>query len=244
MDAERLYILEMLRATPFLAQVPTADLASLASHAARVAFASRDVLCRQGEPADAFFIVISGHVILYIDGDDDPSHVARICAPGESFGEWCVCCSEACRVTARAFGPAEVIAIPGDALASVFAASPELALGLIDELSVRLRTLIRQLMDLKMKTAAQRLGSYLLQLTPEGNGACEVRLPFEKKLLARFLGMQPETLSRVLLKLQGIGVRYNRSVDAFRIPDIGALRKFCDEASPDQMRSEDHAAEC
>ena len=244
MDAEHLSMLEALRFTPFLARVPTEDLARLSARACRVTHAPGELLFRQGDPAEAFFIVVSGHVILYLDGDDDPSHIARICGPGESFGEWCVCCNEACRVTARAFGPAELIAIPGDALAALFATSPELALGLIGELSVRLRALVRQMMDLKMKTAAQRLGGYLLELAPGHEGACEVRLPFEKKLLARHLGMQPETLSRILLKLQGIGVRYHRSIDAFRIRDIGALREFCDEGEPDRTPKADHAAQC
>jgi CRP/FNR family transcriptional activator FtrB len=236
-------MLEALRLTPFLAQVPAEDLARLAAHAYRMTHSGRELLFRKGDPAQAFFIVVSGHVILYLDDDGDPSSVARICGPGESFGEWCVCCNDACRVTARAFGAVELIAIPGDQLAALFAASPELALGLIGELSARLRTLVRQMMDLKMKTAAQRLGGYLLELAPVAEGACEVHLPFEKKLLARHLGMQPETLSRILLKLQAIGVRYHRSIDAFRIRDIAELRLFCDEGGPDQARNEGHAAE-
>ncbi len=237
-------MLEALRSTPFLAKVPTDDLARLAAGAQRRTHSGRELLFRQGDPAELFFIVVSGHVILYLDGDMDPSHIARICGPGESFGEWCVCCNESCRVTARAFGAVDLIAIPGDELAAVFAASPELALGLIGELSTRLRVLVRHLMDLKMKTAAQRMGSYLLELAPGREGACKVHLPFEKKLLARHLGMQPETLSRILLKLQGVGVRYHRSIDAFLIRDVAQLRAFCDESGPDHRRIEGHAAEC
>jgi CRP/FNR family transcriptional activator FtrB len=237
-------MLEALRLIPFLAQVPTEDLAPLAARARRVTCVAREVLFRRGDPAEAFFIVISGHIILYLDGDDDPSHIARICGPRESFGEWCVCSQEACPVTAHAFGPAELIMIPGDALAALFAASPDLACALIGETTVRLRGLVRQMMDLKMKTAAQRVGGYLLELTHGREEPCEIRLPFEKKLLAHDLGMQPETLSRILLKLQGIGVHYHRSIDAFRIADVAALRQFCDEAGPHPTPLADHAAEC
>ncbi|MFO1154255.1 MAG: Crp/Fnr family transcriptional regulator [Rhodospirillales bacterium] len=244
MDTDHDSLLETLRLTPFLAHVPPDDLARIAGRAHRITFLGHYPLFRQGDPGHSFFIVTSGHVILYLDGDSDPSHIARICGPGDSFGEWCICAGEPCRVTARAFGTAELIAIPGDELAIQFKESPALALALIGELSARLRVLVRQIMTLKMKSAAQRLGGYLLELAPGNEGACEVHLPFEKKLLASHLGMQPETLSRVLLKLQGIGVHYHRSIDAFRIRDISELRAFCNEGGNlDQPQMEDHAAD-
>jgi CRP/FNR family transcriptional activator FtrB len=102
---------------------------------------------------------------------------------------------------------------------------------MLHDMSMTLRRQVRQIMDLKMKTAAQRLGSYLAGLSEVHCGAATVRLPFEKKLLACHLGMQPETLSRALMKLQDLGVRYHQTGAAFHIGDVDWLRAFCDESA-------------
>lgn len=181
MDAQNREIMDALRLTPFLGQVPTADLEQLAAHAIRVSTRAGEILFRQGEKSGSFFIVLSGHVVLFLDGEGDPSKIARIAGRGESFGESCICCHAARLVTAQAFGRAELIAIPGAALQGLFCASPGLAVGLISEVSMRLRGLVRQVMDLKMKSAAQRLGGYLLELAAADAGPATIRLPFEKK---------------------------------------------------------------
>lgn len=243
MHVQHLSIIEALRLTPFLAKASVDDLARLAADARRLTYASRQTLFRQGDAATAFFIVLAGHVALYLDGDDNPAHLARICGPGETFGEWCICCEDTCPVTARSFGPVELITIAGDALTELFHANPDIAQALIAQQSARLRGLVRQLMDLKMKSAAQRVGGYFLELAQRREGRCEIRLPFEKKLLAHHLGMQPETLSRILVKLQSVGVRYHRASDAFRIDDAAALREFCDEPGTASVVA-NYAAEC
>ena len=242
MDAQHREIMDALRLTPFLGQVPTEDLAQLAAHATRVSARAGDILFRQGDQPGSFYIVLSGHVVLFLDGEGDPSKIARIAGRGESFGEFCICCHAGRLVTAQAFSRAELIAVPGAALQSLFCASPGLAIGLISEVSMRLRGLVRQVMDLKMKSAAQRLGGYLLELAAADAGSATIRLPFERKLLASQLGMQPETLSRALFRLQGLGVRYNRARDAFSVQDLHTLHTFCQDGGHGHGPRADHAA--
>jgi hypothetical protein len=52
-------------------------------------------------------------------------------------------------------------------------------------------------------------------------------LPVEKSLVARRLGIQPETFSRALAKLRPIGVEVQGAVVS--VSDIDALREFCQE---------------
>lgn len=242
MDAHNREIMDALRLAPFLGLVPSEDLAQLAAHATRVSARAGEILFRLGDQPDGFYIVFSGHVVLFLGGEGDPSKIARVVGRGESFGESCICCHAGRLVTAQAFGRAELIAIPGAALQSLFCTSPRLALGLISEVSMRLRGLVRQVMDLKMKSAAQRLGGYLLELAAADAGPATIRLPFEKKLLASQLGMQPETLSRALFRLQGLGVRYNRAHDAFAVLDLRTLHTFCQDGGHGHGLLADHAA--
>jgi hypothetical protein len=61
--------------------------------------------------------------------------------------------------------------------------------------------------------------------SPGCEGRAEVELPLGKVLIAAQLGMQPETLSRPLAKLRGLGVETlgNRVV----VGDLGRLRAMC-----------------
>lgn len=222
-------ILGKLRLVWFLAQVPSGDLQQLAAVATLERHSARTVLFRQGDRADRFYVVVAGHIALFLDGLDDPAKIARIVGPGETIGEACVCGNGVHPVSAQLFGAGEVIAIPSEALCALFSQRFETVLGMLSEMSIRLRHQVRQIMDLKTKTTAQRLGGYLAALSDADAGTATLRLPYEKKLLASHLGMQPETLSRALMKLQTLGVRYQKNLNAFVVRDVALLRAFCDE---------------
>ena len=66
--------------------------------------------------------------------------------------------------------------------------------------------LVSQLEQMKRLTAPQRLADFLLTLCPNEEGPCEIKLPYEKSLIASRLGMKPESLSRALAKLKPLGV--------------------------------------
>jgi CRP/FNR family transcriptional activator FtrB len=104
----------------------------------------------------------------------------------------------------------------------------DLALLMLSSMSLRLRHLIHQITELKLKTTAQRLGGFLLSLTDIASGQVEVQFPYDKKLVAEKLGMKPESLSRALMKLRKIGVSSVSDSSAL-IADIARLRAFCQE---------------
>jgi CRP/FNR family transcriptional activator FtrB len=60
------------------------------------------------------------------------------------------------------------------------------------------------LLQLKLRTTVDRLGSYLLALADGSDG--QAVLPYEKKLVAANLGMSPESLSRAFAQLRSLGV--------------------------------------
>lgn len=222
-------LLEKLRLSAFLAQLPNADLKALAVSATIERHANGAVLFRQGDAAEVFYVIGAGHVALSV-GDPADLDVAHLAGSGDTIGEACICGDAVHPMSARLFGDGELIAIPGAKLRNLLSQRFEIILAMLGEMSFRLRRQVRQIMDLKMKNAAQRLAGYLAGLTDATSGQAIVTLAYEKRLLASHLGMQPETLSRALMKLQATGVRHHNSMSCFVIRDIALLRAFADQA--------------
>jgi len=217
-----------LRESPLFSRFDEDAVGQLISAASVRTLEVSELLFRRGEAADRFFVVIEGHVILYLDTDDDRSSVADIVGPGDAIGEAVVFGEGVYPITAETLDRTRVAAIPGDLFQQMLEERFDLVLALLGEMSLKLRILVRRITDLKMRTTAQRFAAYLLTLTDAQAGEVDVRLPFEKRIVADTLGMKPETLSRAIAKVQKVGVRYHRTDDVFRVRDVRALRAFCE----------------
>jgi CRP/FNR family transcriptional activator FtrB len=194
-----------------------------------------EILFRQGDAAERMYVLLSGRVALYVGDVEDTACIARIVGPGETFAESCVCGIGAYPVTARAIRAAELVAIPREELCCLLEDRLDLLLAMLSEMSMRLRGLLRQVADLKMKTAAQRLAGHLLTLTERREGPVDIVLPYEKKILAQQLGMKAETLSRALLKLQSMGVRYRTTTNTLHVANLSLLAAFSQPADGEDV---------
>ncbi|NQV82860.1 MAG: helix-turn-helix domain-containing protein, partial [Rhodospirillales bacterium] len=83
---------------------------------------------------------------------------------------------------------------------------------------------VAEIEQLKTRSATLRVVDFLLKLCPVEEGSAVVSLPYDKTLISRRLGMQPESLSRILAKLrkQGVKTEMNRVM----ISDISRLIDF------------------
>jgi CRP/FNR family transcriptional activator FtrB len=85
--------------------------------------------------------------------------------------------------------------------------------------------MMHQVVSLKGRIAAQRLGTYLLSQVQEPIAAtAEFRLPVSKGLLASWLGCRAENLSRAFLKLRAYGVETHGS--RVSLHDVARLRDY------------------
>lgn len=219
-------LLDALRLCPLLSGLSVDDLKTISDGAEHAVYPAGAIVCCQGEPAERFFVILAGQVVLSLGDVEDPLCIARIVGPGGTFAESCVCGIGSYPMTARVLRAAEIVALPRSQLCALLESRTDLLCGMLAEMSFRLRGLVRQIGELKMKTAAERLAAYILSLTDRGSGSAEIRLPLEKRILALELGMQPETLSRALLKLQALGVRYRGAANVLVVRDLAALARY------------------
>ncbi len=112
-----------------------------------------------------------------------------------------------------------------------------LANTLLRSVSHEFRTMVRQVRDLKLRTATQRLGCYLLAQVKDGKAVkADFRLPFDKGLLAARLGCRQENLSRAFATLRAYGVEtHGARVILHDIPRLKALAVPDDPAEPEAL---------
>jgi CRP/FNR family transcriptional activator FtrB len=187
------------------------------------------VLFRQGQRSDFLHVLIEGRVGLMGVGMDDRQVVVEFMEPGESFILAAVLTDAPYLMAARTIQRSRVLLIPAGTLREHVSANARLAVGMLASLSRHYRMMVRQVKDLKLHSATERLGCYLLALGEQRaggrDGSVTVTLPVEKALLATRLGTTPENLSRAFANLRSAGVK--TSGGTVTITDMTQLRNAC-----------------
>lgn len=187
-------------------------------------FPSHVQLIREGDPADFLYVVLQGAVELFSANHARETTMAMV-TPVSTFILAATIKDAPFLMSARTVKPSQLLLIPSSNVRNVFEKDPAFARAIVAELACCYRVVVKSMKNLKLRTAVERVGNYLLRLQDGANGSNEVVLPMGKKQLASMLGMTPENLSRAFLALQSHGVM----VDGPRIEilDTEALAAFC-----------------
>ncbi len=214
-----------VRAVPLFQRVSDRGFAALLAAAQARAVPRGTTLFVQEEPADRFFVLLEGWMKLYRLTRDGAEAVVHVVGPGESFAEAAVFASARFPVCAEAAADSRVLTLTAEGFARCLREDEGIALAMLGSLSVRLRHLVDRVEQLQVQPTRERVAAFLLRFCqPDAAGAVAFPLPFDKALIARRLGMQPETFSRALAKLRPLGVDARGGV--VRIADVAALRAF------------------
>ncbi|MGQ9370725.1 Crp/Fnr family transcriptional regulator [Azospirillum sp. ST 5-10] len=214
-----------IRAHPLFQRLPDRALAALVGTAQVRAVPRGTTLFVQDETADRFYVLLQGWVKLYRLTRDGAEAVVNVVAAGETFAEAAMFASGRFPVCAEAVVDSRVLTLTAEGFARCLREDDQIAFAMLGSLSLRLRHLVQQIEQLQVQPTPQRVGSFLLRFCPEGPGSAVFMLPFDKALIARRLGMQPETFSRALAKLRTIGVEAHGGT--ISVADLDELRRFC-----------------
>ena len=127
-------------------------------------------------------------------------------------------------MSARTLTRSRVALIPSEELRRVFAEDPSFAAPIVADLADGFRTSVKQLKNMKLRSSIERLANYLLRRDEETGGSGRFELPVEKRLLASWLGVRAENLSRAFSALREFGVTATGPV--VHLEDITALRNL------------------
>jgi CRP/FNR family transcriptional activator FtrB len=189
------------------------------------------VVSHQGTLPTSLYVLLEGQVALSSTAADGTTALVEVLHPIDHFVLASVLTQLPTLMTATTVTRCRLLAINAGGLLDLVEREAPLANTLLRSVSREFRTMVRQVRDLKLRTAAQRLGCYLLARVKDGEALrAEFRLPFDKGLLAARLGCRQENLSRAFATLRAYGVETHGSrVILHDIPRLKAL------AVPDDM---------
>jgi CRP/FNR family transcriptional regulator, dissimilatory nitrate respiration regulator len=215
----------LVRRLPLFANLPAEFLSNILEGSMPRDVAKGMVLFHRDDPADCFFVVMSGWIKVFRETADGDEAVLGVFTRGETLAEAATFLEQGYPATAQVAEDARVLPILGGGFRSYIRSKPEIALNMLASMSKHLHGFVMDVEQLKTSSATQRVVEFLLKLCSVDEGSAVVVLPYDKTLISRRLGMQPESLSRILAKLrkQGVLTEQNRVV----INDVSALHEYC-----------------
>ncbi len=155
----------------------------------------------EGDDCNGFYIVADGKVKIYKVSFEGKEHILHIYGPGNPFGEVPVFAGRNFPANAQTLLKSHLLFFPRKAFIDLISQNPSLSLNMLAVLSMRLRQFTVQIENLSLKEVPGRLATYLLYLSKEQGETDVVTLNISKGQLASLLGTIPETLSRILAKM-------------------------------------------
>jgi CRP/FNR family transcriptional regulator len=222
----RMDMFTSISAVPLFEGLPAGDRQALASIAAARAYARGQSIFNEGDPADRFHVVISGRVKIFKLSADGKEQILHLFGPGEPFGEAPVFSGKTFPASAAALEQTVTIFFPRRAFVDLITRNPSLALDMLAVLSERLHRFTDLIEQLSLREVPERLAAYFLYRRTENGAEDTLELDLTKTQLASFLGTVPETLSRVLARMEKSGLISLIGLRSIRLRDIGGLERL------------------
>lgn len=201
-------------------------LAQIAARAAWIELAAGAPLFAKNESGSRFFLVKTGAVKLFLLSEEGQEHVVELIGREHLFAEAVMFMGGRYPLHAAALEATRLIAFDANFFLGLLRGNPDLCLTLLAAMSRRMHALVTEIDRLTLQTGVQRFAQYLLAQPAQKSGkARTIRLPAPKQAIASLLGIQPETLSRILSRLRDDGL-IRISNDTIVVLKPGALSQI------------------
>jgi CRP/FNR family nitrogen fixation transcriptional regulator len=183
---------------------PATENGSLAQHmqlmGAAMSFPRNSEIFGENEPADYLYKLISGTVRTYKILSDGRRQIGGFYLPGDVFG---LELGDEHTQSAEAMTDAKVLVIKRNALTGLAGRDASVARELYTLTARELRR-VQDRIVLLIKSAQERVASFLLEMAERAPCGDSIELPMSRQDIADYLGLTIETVSRTLTALEGV----------------------------------------
>jgi len=220
---------DLIHNHPLFQGLSDADAQAILSGAAIKSYPKGYVLFTREDPVDYFYFVFDGWVKVFRETIDGGEAVIGIFTRGETLAEAMAFIGGNYPASSEVVEEARVLPIRSVNFVRYLKENPEVGLTMLSSLSKRMHHLVGEIESLKTRTASQRVAQFLLRLCSSRDGAATIALPYDKSVISARLGIQPESLSRILGRLRKYGVSTER--ESVVISDIAMLERYSEGES-------------
>ena len=212
---------DALAATPWLRSVSEKTLDGLAGHAVLHRMPAGSVVFEQAEtPAFAQFLISGSVELLAVRGREES--FVELIRPVDLLLPAAVLNHLPYLLRARVLSEASLLMVQADSFREAVTTDHAFCLAVLACQAAQFRRRVKQVKNVRLRSAEERVGCYLLRLAEGVPPGMPVRLPMEKRLIASELGMTRETFSRSLNAVARHGLRIDG--DLITVEDAAAAR--------------------
>ncbi|MGX1197875.1 CRP/FNR family transcriptional activator FtrB [Parvibaculum indicum] len=191
---------------PLFAQMTSPAREELLRHAVVHSAPAGTVLFEQGTMPTFQHVLLEGAAHLFGRSSEGKEVLIEVVEPPDLIIPAAVVTNSPYLMQARVQEASRFLLIQADAFRRTLQQDPALSHALVASLAGQFRRMVRQIKNLKLRSASQRAGCYILALRRKQGGGNRITLPYEKTLIASELGLTRESFSRALASLQHDGI--------------------------------------
>lgn len=200
-------ILGLLKGVELFSELNEEQLKMLGNLVVSQNFVRDETVVLEGDDSvQALYLIASGSVQVYMTGVDGRETILSFLERGDFFGEMSLIDGEPRSASVRTVTDAQLLIIHRESFLTLIRQSPEIAMGLLSELSKRLRKANRQIGSLSTMSVSGRVAGTLLNLmqergvrihTDNGKMVTVIHNRPTQQQLADMSGTTRETVSRI-----------------------------------------------
>lgn len=218
-------VIDDLHHTPLFDALDEQQLDSVIKSSRIVSLAAKEILFENGSAASHFYLLKSGQIKLFCLSAEGDEKVIEIINPSQTFAEAIMFLPQQIYpVSAETLKNSELYSFDIKQFRGILEDSKETCFRLLATMGRRLHSKINDINNLTLHNATYRLVVYLLEQLPEGAMALSsIHLGATKTIIASRLSIQPETFSRILLRMSKQGLIEVQGND-ITLLDVDGLR--------------------
>lgn len=207
----------------------------LAEDGVHKSFPKSTIIIRHGDKADTLWLLLSGWVKLVRQTPNGQETIIGLCSNGDLFGEAALFLHGHYPYYAETLSECVVTPIPSSVLQEKVEKNADISKQLMGLLNERVQQAQLKLEHMSTLSAPQRLSCFLLRLCQDSRkDVCCIHIPVDKQIIASFLGMKPETLSRSFQQLKEKGISVKGEI--VTVKSVSKLKEFvCENCSESGM---------
>ena len=200
---------EILRRAPLFAGLRPDALDGLAAQLRRHTFKRGTMIFHKDQTGDALYVIESGRVRIFLPTESGTELTVEVSGPGDVFGELALLDGRPRSASAEALEDTTTFTLTREEFKAHLAATPQLAVALIELLSTRLRHVTEYAESLAHLDVHARLARTLLEMADrygvKRNGI-EIDLDLTQADLATMVGATRERVNRALAAFRAQGL--------------------------------------